>query len=266
MRGKRLPLSVPRRIVTDVMRFAAKIPSLPVERMMNLSAVVAARAACPTRPPWACIFTKAFGMAAQEFPELRRAFLKWPWPHLYEYPASIAGITVERSYRGEPCVLLRLIKTPHARTVIEMAEIIHGAVDAPLDDVKDFKRQLTFARLPGIVRRPLAWLGYNIARQRANYFGTFVVTAVSFKGADFIHVPVFTTTLLTFGVIQPDGRVPVRVSMDHRVFDGMAIANILARLEVILNGPVTEELRAQAGHSETSKAAVTRSQAYGEHS
>jgi pyruvate/2-oxoglutarate dehydrogenase complex dihydrolipoamide acyltransferase (E2) component len=51
---------------------------------------------------------------------------------------------------------------------------------------------------------------------------------------------------LTFGVFGADGRVPVRITMDHRVFDGMEIAKIMARLEGVLNGPILQELRSIA--------------------
>ena len=78
---------------------------------------------------------------------------------------------------------------------------------------------------------------------RANYFGTFTVTSVSFTGAELLYVPTLTTSLLTFGVFGPDGRTPVRMVIDHRVMDGMAFAAILARLEAILNGPILQELR-----------------------
>lgn len=254
MRGKRLTLSLPRRMITDVLRFGAKVPNTTVERTMDLGAVIAARARCPLRPPWAGIFAKAYATTAHEFPELRRAFVKWPWPHLYEYPTSIAGITVNRSYRGEPCVLLCLIKNPRARSIGNIARIVHDAVEAPLDDVKDFKRALAWARLPGIVRRPLFWLGYNSGYLRANCFGTFVVSAFSFLDADLVFVPSLTTTLLTFDVFQPDGRVSVRLMMDHRVFDGVTCANILARLESILRGSIREELELIAADAGPSRA------------
>ena len=51
MRGQWLPLSAPRRIVTDLMRFAIAVPSVPVERLVDLSTVVAARNALSRRPP-----------------------------------------------------------------------------------------------------------------------------------------------------------------------------------------------------------------------
>jgi hypothetical protein len=246
MKGKWLPLSVPRRLMTDMMRYALKVPTVPIERTMDLSAVVHARAACAIRPPWVGIFAKAFALTAREFPELRRVYLKWPWPHLYEYPSSTASILVERSYQGEPCVLSCIIREPDATSITNIAGSIHTAVEAPIEQVKAHRRALSFWRLPGIIRRPALWVALNVPRQRVKYFGTFIVTAVSLMGADALHPPTYVTTLLTFGVISPRGEVPVRVSMDHRVYDGVAVAKILAKLEENLNGPIVDELRSLA--------------------
>jgi len=247
MRGRWRPLSVPRRIVTDLMRFAITIPTVPVERVMELSAVMAARAACAERPPWVAILAKAYGLTAQEFPELRRTFVKWPWPHLYEYQSSIAALTVERMYQGEPCVVLWLLKDPAAHPISEITRRIRHAMQAPIEEFEDYRRLIALGRLPGLLRRPFIWLSYNFARARANYFGTYSVTAASMLGVDALHLPTWVTTLLTYGVFGPDGKVPVRVTMDHRVFDGVAIAKIMTRLEAILNGPIVEELKSQAG-------------------
>src|SRR5438445_1735989 len=86
MRGRAIPLSRPRRMVADLMHFAAGVPTVPVQRRMSLAPVVAARSACAERPSWTAIFTKAYALVAAEFPELRRAYVKFPWPQFYEYP------------------------------------------------------------------------------------------------------------------------------------------------------------------------------------
>jgi hypothetical protein len=250
MRGRAIRLSVPRRIINDVMRYARTIAGVPVERMSDLSALIAARNACSPRPPWVGILAKAYGLAAQEFPELRRVYLKWPWPHLYEFPTSVAVISIDRVYEGESCVLWRLVKDPASRSIGEIAQIIHDSTKLPFAEVKDFTRAVTFAKLPGFLRRPLWWLGFNIGRQRANYFGTFVVSTVSHLGTDAIHPLSLTPNFLTYGMIEPDGRVPLRIIFDHRVFDGVVVARVLARLEALLNGPILDELRAMAGKTE----------------
>ncbi len=238
------------------MRLAATVPGVPVERLMDLGAVIAARSALPDRPPWVGIFAKALALTARELPELRRAYIKWPWPHLYEYPVSAAAITLDCEYRGEPCVAFRIIKDPALLPLSTIGQIIHSAKERPMEEVPEIRRAMTVARLPGILRRPLMWLGHNLPRSRANYFGTFSVTAISFLGADMPHVPNPTTSLLTFGVFGADGRVPVRMIMDHRVLDGVRFAQILARLEAILNGPILNELRADLERCRTAPAAA----------
>ncbi len=137
------------------MRFAAAVPSVPVERVMDLSAVIAARNGCAQRPAWVGILAKAYGLTAQEFPELRRTFVKWPWPHLYEYPSSVAGLTVERIFEGEPCVVLWLLKDPAKLRISEIERLIRHAIEAPIDQFKDFRRLVKIGRLPGLLRRPV---------------------------------------------------------------------------------------------------------------
>ena len=160
MRGRSLRVSIPRRIVTDYMRLSTTIPSVPIERTMDLGAVAVACNACSPRPPWVALFGKAFALTAQELPEFRRVFLKWPWPHLYEYPASVATFAIDRVYHGEPVVVPRMVKNPAACRIRDLAQMIRDAKEAPLDEIKDFRRVLAVARLPGPLRPAalVAWL------------------------------------------------------------------------------------------------------------
>ena len=100
-RGSYLPVSHFRRLVTDLMYFSAKVPSATIERHMELGRLVAARGASMPQPTWSAIFTKAYGFVSAARPELRRAFLPCPWPHLYEHPLTIASVAVERRYQDE---------------------------------------------------------------------------------------------------------------------------------------------------------------------
>jgi hypothetical protein len=79
--GRNIPLSLPRRVMLDLLAFAKDIPTVPVQRVMSLARVAAARAQpalAPERPGWCAIFTKAFRITAGKFPELRRAYLSFP--------------------------------------------------------------------------------------------------------------------------------------------------------------------------------------------
>ena len=82
MRGRRIPLSRARRLAIDYLHFAAAIPTVPVQRRVHLTPVIEARAALADRPSWTAVFVKAFAVVSAEVPELRRAYIKLPWPHL----------------------------------------------------------------------------------------------------------------------------------------------------------------------------------------
>jgi hypothetical protein len=247
MRGRMIPLSVPRRMVIDLLYFARGIPTVPVQKRMALGALVAARAACRERPRWTAIFTKAYALMAREFPEFRRAYVKLPWPHLYEYPRSNATVIIERDYRGEPSLFSISVKEPAEQPLREIGRQIEHASTAPVDDIKDFKRTMNFARLPAPLRRAFWWICLNWGRQRGNYFGTFGVSVYSALNAESLHPLSPLTSLLNYGVMSGDGVLDVRIIYDHRVMNGATVARALTRLEQILNSAVLEEVRALAG-------------------
>jgi hypothetical protein len=249
MRGRAVSLSLPRRLICDMMHFAAGVPSIPVQRRMNLAPLLAARAATESRPPWTAIFTKALALVAAEMPELRRAYCKLPWPRLYEYPSSVAAVAVERDFAGEKAVFMLRVKNPAERPLAELAAQIRGATVAPLKEVKEFRRALAAARLPRPLRRALGWLGLNLGSKRANFFGTFGVSTYSALGAESLHPISPLTTTLNYGVIDPDGGVDVRLVYDHRVLDGANVARALARMEEVLNGVLCDELLTLGPHA-----------------
>jgi hypothetical protein len=244
MRGRIIPLSVPRRFVIDLLYFARGLPTVPVQKRMSLGALVAARAACQERPRWTAIFTKAYAFMAREFPEFRRAYIKIPWPHLYEYPASNASVMIERDYRGEPGLFPISIKEPARQSLREIGRQLDHASTAPVEEIKDFRRTIQFARLPRPLRRALWWICLNIGRQRGNYFGTFGVSVYSALNAESLHPLSPLTSLLNYGVMSSDGALDVRIIYDHRVMNGATVARALARLEEILNSIILEEVRA----------------------
>jgi hypothetical protein len=242
MRGRSLPLSIPRRIVTDLMRFAIRVPTAPVHRRMKLGAVLAARAQRAERPPWTAIFAKGYAMVAQDVPELRRAYLPYPWPHLYEYPVSVAAIAVERDFGGERAAFGCIIPDPVSLRLDEIGAKIAHAAQAPIDEIPDFRRALQGGRLPLPLRRFLMWLALNIGEQRGKYMGTFAIAELASLGADSPNPLSVWTAALTYGMLDDDGEIDVRLTVDHRVLDGAISARVLARLEDTLNGPIAQEL------------------------
>lgn len=243
--GHRVGLSVPRRFVCDLMHASRNVPVITFERRMNLADVVAARARLARRPAWALLLAKAYAAVAARRPELRRAYLPQPWPHLWEADASVASVAVEREYRGEPGVFFGFLRAPDAQPLEEMMTALDEWTSKPLEEIRPFKRQMTYSRLPLPARRFMwwwatAWNGY----MKAKNFGTFGVSLTGASGATGLNLIGPLTVAVNTGVFQSDGSVDVRLHFDHRVFDGMTASRALADMELYLRGEVVAELSA----------------------
>jgi hypothetical protein len=238
-----LPLSLPRRVVCDLLHFALKVPSVPVQRRMNLAAVVAARQAAVPRPSWVAIFLKAFSVVAAARPELRRAYLSFPRPHLYEHPENIASVAVERQLEGEDAVLWGHLRRPESQGLLELDARLRRFKEAPVQTIGMFRKALRVARLPRFLRRWLWWVGLNVwGHKRARELGTFGVSVYSGLGAASLHPLSPLTTTLNYGVIESDGTVEVRIIYDHRVLDGSTVARALLDMEQVLTNQIVTEM------------------------
>jgi hypothetical protein len=243
MRGRWISLSIPRRLVADYMHFSAAMPLSSVQREMRLADVAAARRAAAERTPWPALFVKAYALVAAEFPELRRAYVRLPWPHFCEYPTSVASVMVERAFGAEQGVCFAPIANPAALTLEEIGHLIRAAKQASFEQTRTFQRLVRVARYPTLLRRALWWIALNVGRYRANYFGTFALSSAAPLGADLLESRSLLATFLTYGVISSEGRASVRITIDHRVLDGATAARVLKRLEETSQGPIVAELR-----------------------
>ena len=207
-KGVRVRLSPARKMVVELLRHARKVPSLPLKRRLDVARLAAARAACPARPSWVGLFLKAYGLVAQGRPELRRAYIPFPWPHLYEHPVSECTVLVEREWDGEKGVLAAKIRNCEAQ---------------PLRLIDEFLRRVATAR-----------------------FGTFMVSTLGNHGVEQGHPLTPLTTYLSFGPIGPAGDVTAMIVYDHRVMDGRSVALALTELEAALNGPILAEVESLA--------------------
>ncbi len=242
--GFTIPLSLPRRQMNDFLHFAAKIPTVPVERPMNLRQLVQARERAYPRPGWCALFTKAWGVICARHAWLRRAYLGWPWPRLYQHPCNVASIAVERSYGAEDAVFFLHINRPEEKALTEIDARLKWFKDRPLGSAAVMRRQLRLAQLPRPLRRAIWWAGLNLnGRQRARFFGTTGVTAYAGGGAASGHPLGLLTTTLSYGTIDANGNVVVRVTYDHRTIDGGPVARVLGELERVLQHEILTELR-----------------------
>jgi hypothetical protein len=243
-RGVTLPLSLPRRFVCDLLHFARRVPTIPVQRRMRLAALVAARASAVPRPTWCAIFTKAYAFICDAYPQLRRAYMGFPWARLYEHPMTTAKVAVERPFAGEDAVFYANVREPHRQSLGEIDHKLRRYKEAPVESVGSFRRYLRIARLPWPLRRTAWWLALNLSGAlRARFLGTYGVTTYSGLGASSLHPINLSTSTLNYGVFEPDGSLDVRLTYDHRVLDGGTVARALADLERVLLHEIVAELR-----------------------
>jgi hypothetical protein len=247
MRGRSIRFSLCRRVVDDGLYFAKQMPTVPVERRMDLSRLRIALREVDNAPNWSAIFLKGFALVAREMPELCRVYLPWPRPHLYEYPVSIGVLPLEREHdEGETGLFPYLISNPAARSLLDITADIRHAKDAPWRGIKQFRRMLAVARLPRLLRRTLWGFGFNVGRFRSRYFGTFLVTTVGPAGASTMHPIAPVTTTIGYGQFLAGGNIDVRGIFDHRVLDGLPMARALVRLDEVLNNEILNEIRTGA--------------------
>ncbi len=246
-KGRSIPLSGPRRFIIDLVHFARKVPSVPVSRVMNVADLATLRRLHPARPSWAVLFMKAFALVAEQQPRLRRAILTFPTDRLYEHPQSICSLALERQYEGEDGIFVGLFRAPERQTLKELQEALNFYKTMPLKEVGFFRQELRISGVPTFLRRFLWWTTLNLSGlKRAKRFGTFGLSTYGSLGAEQVHPISPLTTTLTFGPIDDEGQVCVKLIYDHRVLDGAFIARRLHDLEEALHGPIAQELRQAA--------------------
>ena len=250
MRGTARKITVPRRLVADLMHASMRVPFVSLARPLNIRSLLEARAQVAEPPGWAAIFVKAFALVARDQPVLRTLYVKWPWPAFYELPRSVAMVAIARVEDGQDCVLPQKVTAPDEMPLSEVDALIRHAKNAPIEQVPAFRKMLRATALPLPLRRLLWAIGLNFGRQRANYFGSFGVTSVAAYGAGQLHVLSPGPFVLSYGVEKPDQIIDVVVRWDHRITDAALMARTLTRLEQVLNNEIAGELRANRQQSE----------------
>lgn len=243
-RGKTVRLSRGRKLVCEIMHHGQRVPSLPQAKMLNVASLVAAREVAVPRPSWLAVLMRAYGLVAQVHPALRRAFLKWPRPRLYEHPQTDCTIPIERVFEGENVVLFETIRAPEVKSFAEIDEWVEKWKTAPLHSVGNFRRALRFGGFPAPLRRLAFTLGLHFSGYlRAKRFGTCVMSSLGSLDCDQVDVITPLTTYFTFGPIDCDGNLRATLIYDHRILDGRDVARCLNTLQEVLGTQIAAELQ-----------------------
>ena len=220
-----------------------RVPFVSLSRPLNVRQLLEARALVAQPPGWAAIFVKAFSLVAKDEPVLRTLYAKWPWPRFYELPRSVAMVAIARVEDGQDCVLPQKVPAADTLPLTEVDALIRHAKNAPIGEVRAFRKILRTTRLPLPLRRLIWVVGLNFGRQRANYFGSFGITSVAAYGPGELHALSPGPFIVSYGVVAPDRTIDVVIRWDHRVTDAALIAKALTRLEQVLNTEIAAELR-----------------------
>lgn len=231
-----------RKLVIDLMW--ASVPLVIVKRTMNLERVVKARALQDKRASWLAIIAKAFCIVARDEPWLRTFYLRWPWPHFYEVPKSVAMAVVIRDDFDRKAPIMLKIGAADEFSLADVECAMQRGKNAPLDVLSDVRRILRVTRKPLPLRRLLWAIGLNIGRQGAKYFGTFAITSLASLGVETVVAHTPGPAFITYGLVRPDHTMELLFHWDHRIYDGELAARAMRRLEDVLNTDIAEELLA----------------------
>src|SRR3954452_14790558 len=142
MRGTVRKISVPRRLVADLMHASIRVPFVSLARPLNIRSLLEARAQTAQPSGWAAIFVKAFALVAKEQPVLRTLYVKWPLPDFYELPRSVAIVAIARVEDGHDCAVPQKGAATHEMPLAEVDAVIRHAKEALINEVPAFRKIL----------------------------------------------------------------------------------------------------------------------------
>ncbi len=241
--NRRIKLSPGRRLMGDLSAASRRVPRYLIRVPMRIPRALAARNALPgPRPPWTVIFAKAFALAAQQHPPLRRVHASLPWPHLIEAPHAQGSVMVERREGSETLLAPARLFRAHDTPLPDLAARIAAVKSGPREAAPALRWMLGLASLPWPLRR----MGYALAMALGwpvlKLGGNYAISALGEHGAELLDSVSIVPVFFSFGPIAPDGTVFLHFAMDHRVLDGFDAILAMRAMQAALEGPLAEEL------------------------
>ncbi len=243
-RGRYFAVSPSRRIIMDLMHEARQVPSIPVQRKIDVRELDAVRRCTDPKISWFVIFMKAFALVAEQNPQLRRSLIKYPWYRFYDHPISICSLAVEREIEDEPALFFAHFRAPEEQSLVELQDALAYYKKSPIQNVGLYRRALKIGKLPIVLRRMLWWSTLNFSGvKRAKRLGTFGITSYGALGAESLHPISPLTCTFNFGPISSEGKVLIKIIYDHRTLDGSEVARRLKEIEEVLSSKIMPELK-----------------------
>lgn len=243
-RGRKIPLSLARKLIGDFLAISKPIPLAHGERHIDIRALRAAMAAMPRpRPKWLPLFFKAYAIVAANRPVLRRLFVRRPWPYLYEHPENVGSVVISRRLEGDAALLYLPIVSPEKLPLTEIARLLNEAREKPIAEIPALLWQVRLGRLPGFYRRTMLRLGVDwTTGYRARQLGTFGMSVQAEMGGSTLSTWVPWATMIHYTPFDDAGSMLLRIAFDHRVLDGLELSYALYEMEKVLNGQILDEV------------------------
>lgn len=242
--GKSISMTHDRRLVCDLIEIARRMPIAPIERTVELSALVKLRRLARPRISWQVLMMRAYALVARDNPLLRRHYVALPRQHYYEHPESVCVLTIGREVNGKEQLIFARFNQPENCSLAQLQEQFDNYRSLPHDQIKHFRHQVRFSKMPWIVRR-LGWhlLTHWMPASRAKLMGTFGMSLSGFRDTyGTWHLGPCTTTL-GYDQFCSKGNARLTLTFDHRVLDGKPAFDVLEALRAVLQGQICEELK-----------------------
>jgi len=237
------PIPLHRRWMNEVVHFGKKSHMMGASWRINVAPVVAARVAQHSAIGWTAIWMKALALVSRRRPELRTAYLPFPWARLYQHPEFVCTVVIERTWRGAAALFFEKFAAPDKLPLPELDEALRKLRQVPVESVGSFRRLIRFARPPILLRRLLWSVGLNWSGPlRLKYMGGFCVLNPFPTGGTVTQTAVPASLMLYYGLVEPNGEMQVDVFYDHRVMDGIEVFRILRDAEATMNRDIVVEL------------------------
>src|SRR5262249_42436980 len=153
-------------------------------------------------------------------------------------------LCIARRMNDEDIVLYAHLERPEERSLADIDAEIDSNKNKEVNELSTYRNAMRLARVPWPFRRSLWWIALNVwGGERVHHFGTFGTTSVAAQGASLVQLVPLLTSTFYYGLFDEAGEVDMRLSFDHRVFDGETGARALAEMERVLLGEIVDELK-----------------------
>ena len=247
-------LSKGRTLILDIVNIARKMPMAPLIREFDLQGIGQLRAQFRPRISWMVLFLKAYGIVSERNPILRQVYAPLPFPHIYTHPQNVALLTITRMVDGESRLYFARIHRPEERSLEELQKQYEEFRKAPIDQLRQFKRQDLLSSMPWLVRKVVWFLLTHLwPSKRAANMGTFGLSLSGFKGNRGAFHLGPNTTILGCELFPRKGRNRVTLTFDHRILDGKPAADVLDDLQRAFANEIAAELESLIARASQNK-------------